>query len=119
MLDSYYDPPEPRIWNEDCASCANLGTECSKCIAEKAAYDAAEREVDDGAAEFERQVEKYLAEHPYTPSATVITSCDGQRVTYNDDGPKFVDISETFEGYDQLTFECPKCRQNHKSLVYG
>lgn len=33
--------------------------------------------------------------------------------------PYFQNISENFQGQDELSFECPECGQDHTSLIYG
>lgn len=108
-FDSYYDPPDEDIWNEDCDACADTETECAKCTAERAAYNASEKAApvwDESSPQYER-------------TATVISDCDKQHIPYNDDTPEFVGISSDMQERDVLTFICPKCNQQHESLVYG
>lgn len=47
----------------------------------------------------------------------VIQSCNGDRV--DEDSVKILNISEDFQGRDNLTFQCPDCGKEHTSLRLG
>lgn len=58
----------------------------------------------------------FFTERDASP-CTVILSCNQERVS--EDRVKAVDIEEDIQGRDVLTFVCPECGQEHKSLRFG
>jgi len=53
----------------------------------------------------------------YQRSVQVRLQCTGELV--DEETTKFENIEEDFQGRDVLTFQCPKCKQTHKSLRFG
>jgi hypothetical protein len=47
----------------------------------------------------------------------VLLSCTKELVS--SEGIIFTNIEEDFEGVDVVTFECPECKQEHTSNVFG
>jgi len=48
---------------------------------------------------------------------TVTLQCTKEAVKLSE--VKFLDVSEDIQGQDVISFTCPKCSQQHRSLVRG
>lgn len=55
---------------------------------------------------------------PFGPrQIVVICQCSGDRV--NENAVRMTNIEEDIQGRDVVTFQCPLCGQQHKSLRLG
>lgn len=55
--------------------------------------------------------------YPELRSCDVILTCTKEFIS--EDEVKFINIEEDMQGRDTLTFECPKCKEEHKSLRFN
>lgn len=55
--------------------------------------------------------------------AQVLLKCEKSAMTEYEwvdvEDVKFLNIEEDVQGRDVMTFECPKCGESHKSLVFA